>query len=241
MKNIKNITILLLVLFSQRINAQFKNQLKLEKEKIENIIQKKADLISESHQNLINVIFQETPIYTLKMQSIYKKTKQILKELNDSKKLESKINLKDKVEIVDKNRVETLKLEILKSVEHIIPLLHRKAYRFLNEPLFVELLLDEDVKEKIKRKTKKDKVTIDDINKNLSKEEIPVGIKFLNAESKKASTFFFDYVQDKDTLLNCVSEFDKLFGPFNRILTDETKQKAVDFYKELIAKSKKNK
>jgi hypothetical protein len=235
----KNLTILLLVLSSQIINAQFKDQTKLEKKRIEDVIQNKADLISESHQNLINIIFQEAPIYTLKLQGAYKKTQQILKELNDAKELELKSSLKNKTEVVDKDKVEVLKLEILKPIEQLIPLLHRKAYRFLNEPLFVELLLDEDVKDKIKSKTRSDKVTVEDINKILSENEIPVGIKFLNTDSKKASTFFFDYIQDKDTLLNCASEFDKLFGPFNRILTEETKQKAVNFYKELIAKAKK--
>ncbi len=239
MKNIKTICLLSLFLSASQITQAQISEQNTSNEK-ETEIEKKIRLIPTSHINLINMIFMEAPLYTLKIQAAYRKSQQILKEFDlqtdsEIKAFNKKYNTKEKIKALVSQRQE----DILKPVKELFPLLHLKEYRFINEPLFVNMLIEEKTQNEIKLKTKKDKVSIEDIYKYMNLKDIPIGLKFLNSNKEKAQTFFKDYIIDKETLITCCGEFTALFGPFNKILTQKTKDNAVQYYKALISKRRK--
>lgn len=236
MKNIKTICLLSLFLSSSQVAQTQTKEQNTSDEKIE----KKIKLIPASHINLINMIFMEAPLYTLKTQAAYKKSQQILKELDlktdsEIKAFNKNYNTEEKIKTLVSQRQE----EILKPVRELFPLLHLKEYRFINEPLFINMLIEEKTQNEIKLKTKKNKISIEDIYEYIDLKDIPIGLKFLNSSKEKAQTFFKDYIIDKETLITCCEEFTALFGPFNKILTKKTKDNAVQYYKALINKRRK--
>lgn len=250
MKNIKTICLLSLFLsislsvqteVTQKVSESTQGEVtqKLNKQK-EIEIERKLNLIPESHKNLINIIFTEVPLYTLKTQSAYKKAQQILKELdpqtkNDIDKFNKKYNTQEKINAL----VVKYRDEIVRPVKDVFPLLHLKEYRFINEPLFINILIEEKTQNEIKLKTKKNNVSLEDIYAHINEKDIPLGLKFLKVDEKAAQTFFKDFIIDKETLITCCKEFDTLFGPFNKILTQKTKNNAVKYYKKLMSKKKK--
>lgn len=232
MKNIKIIYLLSLTLSLQITQAEIIKH--NEPTELEKKFEEKAKLIQEGHVNLINVIFQEAPAYTLKLQSAFQKVQKILLEFNTEIKTKKLINKED-----EKILIAQLKIDILKPVEQLAPLLHKKGYRFLNEPLFIELSLEEETKEAIKTKIKKSNLSLDDIYQNIEENQIPLALKFLKSDEKTSQSFFSDFIVDRETLIETCKELEKLLGPLNKILTDQTKQKAIEFYKNLVAKNHK--
>ena len=233
MKNIKTICLLSLLL-STSLSAQSTQSISNDE------IERKIKLIPISHINLINMIFMEAPIYTLKTQGAYKKAQQILKILDPQTKdlivkFNKQYNTQEKINAL----IVKYREEIVRPVKNLFPLLHLQEYRFINEPLFINILIEEKTQNEIKSKTKKNKVSLEDIYKHIDKKDIPIGLKFLKTDTKAAQTFFKDFIIDKETLITCCKEFDILFGPFNKILTQETKNNAVKYYKELINKKRR--
>jgi hypothetical protein len=185
------------------------------------IIQISKYIVPENHAKIINKIFQENPIYTLRLQSSYKKALDIIVNAN----------------IIQETDVPKLKNDALKPVVAVFPVLHKKAFRFVNEPLFMSLLSPES-KAKIMLITGNTNIKLEDVFKFEEYTKIPVGLKFLNCEEKDAPMFFDNFVKDKETLLETCKELIALFEPINNIFTDETKNKAFEFYKKLTGQTK---
>lgn len=226
-KKTKSIIFALLVISIFAINA---NKIKVEtvntndKKEITEIY-----TFPENHIKLINTIFQEVPIYTLRLQSSYKKALTIISQENDIKETD----------------IENLKATVLNPVKQLFTALHRKAFRFIIEP-FIVSLLDKESETIIIEKTsvekiniKNQKIKLEDVFKHMEIDKIPVGLKFLNSDEKECPDFFYNYVQNKETLLKACKELIALFEPINKILTEETKKKAVDYYKSIMAKKSK--
>lgn len=174
-----------------------------------------------NHAILLNKLFLDNPIYTLKLQSSYKKAQNIILKENEIKEAD----------------ITLLKNELLKPVENILPVLHKKLFRFITEPLFISLL-GLDAKNIVLEKTQNKDVTLENIFKYLDLEKIPASVQFLNADEKLADTFFDNFIKDKKSLLIVCQEFTSFFESINNTFTDETKNKAVEFYKKLTEQIK---
>ncbi len=196
------------------------------------ILENKSKLIytiPESHSRLINKIFKDNLIYMLRLQSSYKNSKIILTKKDNIKEAE----------------VEKFKQEMLKPVKDIFPLLHKKIFRFINEPLFISLL-SQNLIDKIKNTAANkniiiENIKLEDASKYLDKEEMPACLIFLNTDAREIDGFFEKYIHDKDSLLKVCEELIQLFGSLNKTFTEETKNGAKEFYKKLIEQSNKQK
>ncbi|KKP24242.1 MAG: hypothetical protein SZ59_C0002G0088 [candidate division TM6 bacterium GW2011_GWF2_28_16] len=178
----------------------------------------------ENHAKLLNQIFLDNPIYTLKLQSSYKKAQTIILKKNEIKDTE----------------IESLKNELLKPVDYILPVLHKKVFRFITEPLLLALLSLES-KQFVLEKSQSKELTLENIFKYLDLEKIPASLQFLNTDEKEAGTFFDKFIKNKTSLLIVCQEFTSFFESINNTFTDETKNKAIEFYKKLIEQSKNKK
>ncbi|MBU4269661.1 hypothetical protein KJ644_04440 [Candidatus Dependentiae bacterium] len=185
------------------------------------IIQNSKYIVPENHAKIIDKIFGENPIYTLRLQSSYKELQKIVENINSIQELD----------------VPKLKNGALKPVITVFPVLHKRAFRFVNEPLFMSLLSAES-KAKIMLSVNTANIKLEDVFKFEADANIPVGLKFLNCLEKDAPMFFENFIKDKATLLQVCTELIALFEPINNILTDETKNKAVEFYRKLMEQNK---
>jgi len=130
-----------------------------------------------------------------------------------------------------------LKNDALKPVITVFPILHKKAFRFVNEPLFMSLLSPES-KAKIILASNSANIKLEAVFKFEEISKIPVGLKFLNCEEKDAPMFFDNFVKNKETLLEICKELIALFEPINNIFTEETTKKAFELYKKLTGQTK---
>ena len=184
-------------------------------------IQTSKYIVPENHAKIINKIFQENPIYTLRLQSSYKKSLDIVLT----------------ADAISEADVPKLKNDALKPVITVFPILHKKAFRFVNEPLFMSLLSPES-KAKIILASNSANIKLEAVFKFEEISKIPVGLKFLNCEEKDAPMFFDNFVKNKETLLEICKELIALFEPINNIFTEETTKKAFELYKKLTGQTK---